>query len=91
MSAREQNEREFPYWEDLPDGGRRYWRERQGLVSGFQRMVKIVDSEENTAQVVQEIYNDAGELIERHQKFPVDTGHQVLTPEQGLKMENDNP
>lgn len=25
MSAREQNERKFPNWEELPEGGRRYW------------------------------------------------------------------
>jgi hypothetical protein len=84
MSTRQQNEREFPHWEDLPDGGRRYWRERMGLIGGFQRMVKIVDSAENTARVVQEIYNELGELIERHQKFPVDAGHQVL------EVEDDN-
>lgn len=78
MNKRRQNEREFPHWEDLPDGGRRYWRERRGRVSGFQRIIKVVDKNENTLQVVQEIYNDAGELVEYHQKFPEDTGHQVL-------------
>jgi hypothetical protein len=50
-----------------------------GAVSGFQRMVKIVTKDETTLQLVQEIYNDDGELIERHQKYPVDTGHQRLT------------
>jgi hypothetical protein len=78
MASRSQNEREFRNWEDLPDGGRRYWRERRGRISGMQRMVKIVDRDENTLQVVQEVYNEEGELVERHQKFPVDTGHEKL-------------
>jgi hypothetical protein len=49
-------------------------------VSGFQRIIKIVDAAENTVQVIQEIYDDEGELVEYHQKFPKDTGHQVLRP-----------
>lgn len=78
MATRDQNEKEYGNWIDLPDGGRRYWRDRKGNKTGFQRMLKTVDSQENTQSVVQEIYDDAGELIERHQKFPFDTGHQVL-------------
>ena len=81
MATREQNERRFKNWQDLAEGGRRYWTDRKGAVSGFQRMVKIVDSGENTVQVVQEIYNDDSILIERHQKYPVDTGHEKLVAE----------
>lgn len=44
-------------------------------------MIKIVDVHENTVQVIQEIYDNDGFLIERHQKYPVDTGHQKLTGE----------
>lgn len=80
MTTRRQNEREFPFWEDLPEGGRRYWRDSQGKVSGFQRIIKIVDAAENTVQVIQEIYDDDDELVEYHQKYPEDTGHQVLRP-----------
>ncbi len=79
MATREQNEKRFKNWIALPNGGRRYWTDRMGAVSGFQRMVKIVTKDETTLQLVQEIYNDDGELIERHQKYPVDTGHQRLT------------
>lgn len=78
MASRSQNEKEFDHWEDLPDGGRRYWFDRPGKVWGFQRILKIVDADENTLLVLQEIYNDDGELYERHQKYPVDTGHEVL-------------
>lgn len=45
-------------------------------------MVKIVDADENTLSVVQEIYNDEGELVQRHQKYPVDTGHEMLKDEE---------
>lgn len=81
MATREQNEKRFPNWLDLPDGGRRYWHERKGRVSGFQRMIKVVTEDETTLLLVQEIYNDEGVLIERHQKYPEDTGHQRLISE----------
>ncbi len=82
MATREQNEKRFKNWEDLPDGRRRYWSDRKGAEHGFQRMVKIVDADEITLQLVQEIYNDDGRLIERHQKYPEDTGHQTLIDEE---------
>lgn len=81
MSTRRQNEKDFGNWDELPDGGRRYWAERQGKVSGRQRMIKVVDADEKTLLVVQEIYDDQGELMERHQKYPVDTGHEILRPQ----------
>lgn len=52
--------------------------ERKGRVMGFQRIIKIVDADEKTLQVIQEVYNDDSDLVERHQKFPVDTGHEYL-------------
>ena len=81
MATRRQNEQEFRHWDELPNGGRRYWRDRKGRVHGFQRIVKVVDAEENTLLVVQEVYNEQGELVERHQKFPQDTGHEIIKPE----------
>jgi len=78
MATREQNERRFKHWQNLPEGGRRYWTDRLGAISGFQRMIKVVSIDETTLQIVQEIYNDKGVLIERHQKYPVDTGHEPL-------------
>jgi hypothetical protein len=82
MATREQNEKEYHNWTEFPDDGRRYWRERKGKINGLQRMVKVVDAEENTVSVVQEIYDDFGDLIERHQKFPRDTGHQAIGKEE---------
>jgi hypothetical protein len=48
MATRAQNERRFQHWMDLRQGGRRYWSDRPGRQTGFQRMVKIVDAAENT-------------------------------------------
>lgn len=87
MAKRRQNERTYPNWEDLPDGGRRYWRERPGGDFGWCRYVKIVDSDERTISFVQEIYDNDGKLIEVHQKYPADTGHQYLTE----GSDDDNP
>lgn len=81
MATREQNEKEFKNWQELAGGGRRYWRDRPGKTWGFQRMVKIVDAQEMTLFVIQEVYNESGELIERHQKYPEDTGHEIVQSE----------
>jgi hypothetical protein len=81
MATRQQNEKRFKNWEELPDGGRRYWYDRSGNETGYQRIIKIVDANETTRQLIQEIYSNEGVLIERHQKYPVDTGHQHLDEE----------
>ncbi|MBZ0280268.1 MAG: hypothetical protein K8L97_05980 [Anaerolineae bacterium] len=76
MATRAQNEHDFPNWEDLADGGRRYWIDMPGRVSGFARYIKIVDANEVTQHFSQEVYNDEGKLIGKHQKYPVDLGHE---------------
>jgi|JI7StandDraft_1071085.scaffolds.fasta_scaffold521057_1 hypothetical protein len=78
MATRRQNEKDFDHWEDFPDGKRRYWFDRKGAIWGVQRIIKIVDKDEKTLFLIQEIYNDDGELVESHQKFPTDTGHQII-------------
>jgi hypothetical protein len=82
MATRKENERAYPNWETLPDGGRRYWRERPGGDFGSCKYVKIVDVDEKTVSFVQEIYDDDGNLIEIHQKYPADTGHRYLTEDE---------
>ncbi len=72
------NERKFGSWEDLPGGGRRYWYEVQGHGGWRARYVKEVDSEESVVRFWQEIYNEAGILVELHQKYPMDRGHEKL-------------
>lgn len=81
MAKRDKNERRFPNWEDLPDGGRRYVRLIKGRQSGYAYYVKIVDANEITTAIIQEIYDDAGKLIAIHHKYPEDTGHQTIGSE----------
>ncbi len=72
------NERKFGAWEDLSGGGRRYWYVVEGHRGWSARYVKEVDSEERVVRFWQEIYNERGILVERHDKYPVDRGHEKL-------------
>lgn len=73
---RQLNERKFGAWEELPGGGRRYWHEVAGRRGWRARYVKEVDSDETVVRFRQEIYNENGVLVERHDKYPVDRGHE---------------
>lgn len=42
------------------------------------RYLKEVDENETTVRFWQEIYDHRGMLVEIHEKFPVDKGHQKL-------------
>jgi hypothetical protein len=63
MSTREQNERKFLRWEDLPNGGRRYWHPVAGRHGWKARYVKEVDASEKTVRFYQEIYDGTGQLV----------------------------
>jgi hypothetical protein len=78
MSTRQQNERKFTGWQDLPKGGRRYWLEIAGRNGWRARYQKEVDANEHTVRFWQEIFDDHGRLVERHEKYPVDKGHQKV-------------
>jgi hypothetical protein len=78
MSTRAQNEKKFDHWEELPDGGRRYRLEVRGRLGWLSRYLKDVDAGEMTIRFWQEIYDDTGKLVEMHEKFPVDKGHQKV-------------
>jgi hypothetical protein len=75
MGSREQNEKKFRDWEELPNGGRRYFRDFAGRAGGRARYIKEVDATEETIRFVQEIYDSNGRLIAVHEKFPVDLGN----------------
>jgi hypothetical protein len=79
MSTREQNERKFPSWVDLPSGGRRYWLDVPGRHGWRARYIKEVDVAERTVAFRQEIYDADGKLVEVHEKFPLDEGHRKVT------------
>ncbi|MDI6891142.1 MAG: hypothetical protein QMC83_09460 [Thermodesulfovibrionales bacterium] len=72
------NEKKFPNWEGLSNGGRRYWLEVSGRHGWKARYIKEVDDREETVKFYQEIYNGKGNLIEIHEKFPMDKGHKRL-------------
>ena len=78
MTSRDQNERKFPNREELPDGGRRYWLDILGRQGWRARYVKEVDAEETTLRFYQQIYDSDGKLVEVHEKYPVDRGHQKV-------------
>ena len=78
MASREQNERKFGRWEELPNGARRYIRDYVGRAGGRARYIKEVNKDEVTTRFAQEIYDREGALIAVHEKFPVDLGHRTL-------------
>jgi hypothetical protein len=78
VGTREQNEKKFPNWEELEDGGRRYSHDVRGRNGWLARYLKEVDATEKTTKFWQEIYNEQGILVEIHEKYPVDRGHQKL-------------
>ncbi len=78
MNSRQQNEKKFGNWTELPGGGRRYWLDVVGRMGWRARYLKEVDDQETTLRFWQEIYDDQGKLVEIHQKYPVDTGHQKV-------------
>lgn len=73
---RQQNERKFGAWRELPAGGRLYSCEVEGRSGWRVRYVKEVDAEELTVRFYQEVYDGFGKLREVHHKYPVDLGHQ---------------
>lgn len=78
MSTRRQNERAFGQWLELEDGGRRYFRDVAGRSGWSARYLKEVNASEDTLRFWQEIRDEAGRLVEIHEKFPVDKGHRRL-------------
>jgi hypothetical protein len=76
MSTRAQNEKKFGAWDELPGGGRCYRLEVNGRLGWRARYLKEVDAADVTLRFWQEVYDGQGRLIEIHEKFPVDKGHQ---------------
>lgn len=72
------NEKKFTKSENLPGGGRKYLLEIKGRHGWKARYVKEVDANEETIKFLQEVYDDKGNLIEIHEKFPVDKGHRKV-------------
>ena len=77
-NRRKKNEKKFGTWEDLADGGRVYSYTVQGRYGWTARYIKEVDPSELTLRFYQEIYDDSGLLVEVHEKYPVDKGHEKI-------------
>ncbi|MCI0448561.1 MAG: hypothetical protein L0Y79_02100 [Chlorobi bacterium] len=78
MGKREQNERKFENWVEIEDNQRKYWYDVFSKSGWKARYAKIVNKDEETLKFYQEIYNENGELIEIHEKYPVDKGHKKI-------------
>jgi hypothetical protein len=78
ISTRRENETKFGQWQELPNGGRIYSLEVTGRQLWKARYFKEVDQNEITLRFWQEIYDEAGQLVEVHQKYPVDLGHRKI-------------
>lgn len=73
-----QNEKKFSKWVELPGGGRKYWFEIKGRFGWKARYVKEVNIQEDTIRFYQEIYDEKENLVETHEKFPIDKGHKRI-------------
>ncbi len=78
VSTRRQNENKFGLWHELSGGGRRYYLDVPGKLGWLARYLKEVDANETTVRFWQEIYDQEGNLVETHEKYPVDKGHQKV-------------
>ena len=70
-----QNERKFSDWIDRQGGGRKYWFDVKGRFGWKAKYVKEVNINDETIRFYQEIFDEKGNLVEIHDKFPVDKGH----------------
>ena len=78
MATRWHNERYYGSWDELPDGGRRYYKIVEGESGGYARYVKVVDASETTVELLQEIWSAGGTILSVHRKYPEDSGHQPV-------------
>ncbi len=78
MSTRQHNEKKFRAWENVAGGGRLCRLDAMGRQGWRACYLKLVDPSEKTLRFWQEIFDEAGTLVEVHEKFPVDKGHQKL-------------
>ncbi len=75
LKRRKENQKKFKNWEELSDGRRNYYLEIKGRLGWSAKYLKEVDANEITIRFWQEIYNEEGQLVEIHEKYPIDKGH----------------
>ena len=81
VDRRRRNEKRFETWKNLANGGRVYSYEVKGHFGWLARYVKEVDASELTLRFYQEIYDNSGQLVEVHEKYPIDKGHKKIEEE----------
>ncbi|MEK6657823.1 MAG: hypothetical protein AABY58_10330 [Nitrospirota bacterium] len=81
QDKRRVNEKKFKEWDELSNGGRKYYLEVKGRHGWKARYIKEVDANEETMKFYQEIYDENDNLIEIHEKYPVDKGHRRIKEE----------
>lgn len=59
-------------------GGRIYWYDVPGKRGWKARFLKEVDEYENTKRFWQEIFDERGIMVEIHEEYPGDKGHQKM-------------
>ena len=57
---------------------RRYYLDVKGRMGWRARYLKEVDANEQTVRFWQEIHDEHGKLVEVHEKYPGDKGHQKV-------------
>jgi hypothetical protein len=70
MASREQNERTFGSWQELPGGGRRYTREYAGRAGGRARYIKEVDAAEQLFALRRKSTTEMAGLCQCMRSFP---------------------
>lgn len=75
---RKKNECKYENWKELHNGGRLYWYDVIARHGWLSRYNKEVNTDEITTRFYQEIYNKKGNLVEFHEKYPEDKGHQKI-------------
>lgn len=78
MSTRNANEKRFKYWKETQNGGRLYSRRINGQQGWYALYLKETDKDDNTIRFWQEIYDRENNLVEIHEKYPMDRGHKKL-------------
>lgn len=78
---RRKNEKEYSTWTELENGGRVYVKtisagDTSGRIAQYE---KTVNKDEKTISFVQKIIDKDGNLLEVHEKFPIDKGHIIVT------------
>ena len=81
QDKRRVNEKKFKKWDVLSGGRRRYYLEVKGKHRWIAKYIKEVDANEETVKFYQEIYGENGNLIEIHEKYPIDKGHRRIKEE----------